>query len=140
AMAFHRVPHLPFSSALARDLEPNSIVVRIQPDEGVTMSFGAKVPGSQFRVRSVAMDFSYGAAFLEQSPDAYERLLLDAMVGDPTLFIRTDEVEQSWRIVAPVMEAWADDATPLVRYSAGSWGPREADRLIEASGRRWRRP
>ena len=139
AMAFHRVPHLPFASSLARDLEPNSIVVRIQPDEGVTMSFGAKVPGSQFRVRSVSMDFSYGAAFLEQSPDAYERLLLDAMVGDPTLFIRTDEVEQSWRIVAPVLEAWAEGSAPLARYAAGTWGPREAQRLIESTGRRWRR-
>ena len=140
AMTFHRVPHLPFASKLARDLEPNSLVVRVQPDEGITMSFGSKVPGSQFRVRSVSMDFSYGAAFLEESPEAYERLLLDSMVGDPTLFIRTDEVEQSWRIVAPIQEAWAQELAPLARYPAGSWGPREADRLIEATGRRWRRP
>jgi len=140
AMRFHRVPHLSFASSLSRDLAPNSLVVRVQPDEGLTLSFGAKVPGAEFRVRSVSMDFSYGAAFLESPPDAYERLLLDAMVGDPTLFIRTDEVEQSWRIVAPVVEAWAEDAAPLARYPAGTWGPREADRLIEATGRNWRQP
>jgi glucose-6-phosphate 1-dehydrogenase len=140
AMSFQRVPHLPFASALTRDLDANSLVLRIQPDEGVTIGFGAKVPGSEFRVRTVSMDFSYGAAFLEESPDAYERLLLDAMVGDSTLFIRNDEVEQSWKIVAPVLEAWADPETPLARYAAGSWGPAEADRLITASGRRWRRP
>ncbi|HEV2369721.1 MAG TPA: glucose-6-phosphate dehydrogenase, partial [Acidimicrobiales bacterium] len=138
AMQFHRVPHLPFASSLSRDLAPNSLVVRVQPDEGLTLSFGAKVPGAEFRVRSVSMDFSYGAAFLESPPDAYERLMLDAMIGDPTLFIRSDEVEQSWRIVAPILEAWSEDAAPLARYSSGSWGPREAERLIEANGRRWR--
>ena len=97
-------------------------MLRIQPDEGITLRFGAKVPGQAFHVRSVSMDFSYGAAFLEETPDAYERLLLDAMVGDPTLFIRTDEVEQAWRIVDPILEAWADDA-PLARYESGTWGP-----------------
>ncbi|HET6794208.1 MAG TPA: glucose-6-phosphate dehydrogenase [Acidimicrobiales bacterium] len=140
AMTFHRVPHLPFASSLSRDLAPNALVVRVQPDEGVTFCFGAKVPGPGFKVRTVSMDFSYGAAFLENPPDSYERLLLDAMVGDPTLFIRTDEVEQSWRIVQPILEAWGDGATPLHRYAAGSWGPRESHRLLEAAGRRWRRP
>jgi glucose-6-phosphate 1-dehydrogenase len=140
AMVFQRVPHLPFASALARDLAPNTLVMRIQPDEGLTLGFGAKVPGPEFRVRTVSMDFSYGAAFMEESPDAYERLLLDAMVGDPTLFIRTDEVEQSWKVVAPVLEAWAEPSAPLARYQAGTWGPQEADRLIGGSGRRWRRP
>jgi len=139
AMTFHRVPHLPFSAAEAQALEPNALVLRVQPDEGITLRFGAKVPGQAFRVRTVSMDFSYGAAFLEETPDAYERLLLDAMVGDPTLFIRTDEVEQAWRIVDPILEAWADDA-PLARYQAGAWGPAEADRLIEADGRHWRTP
>jgi glucose-6-phosphate 1-dehydrogenase len=86
------------------------------------------------------MDFSYGAAFLEEAPEAYERLLLDAMVGDPTLFIRTDEVEQSWRVVEPVLAAWEDPAVPVTTYRAGTWGPPEADALIEADGRRWRRP
>jgi glucose-6-phosphate 1-dehydrogenase len=139
AMTFHRVPHLPFSAAEAHALEANALVLRVQPDEGITLRFGAKVPGQAFRVRTVSMDFSYGAAFLEETPDAYERLLLDAMVGDPTLFIRTDEVEQAWRIVDPILEAWADDA-PLARYQAGTWGPAEADGLIEVDGRQWRTP
>ena len=140
AMEFQDVPHLPFGSKETRGLGPNALVLRIQPDEGISLRFGAKVPGQAFRVRSVSMDFSYGAAFLEETPDAYERLLLDAMVGDPTLFIRADEVEQAWRIVQPIQELWSDDATPLARYGAGSWGPREADRLLERDGRRWRSP
>jgi glucose-6-phosphate 1-dehydrogenase len=83
------------------------------------------------------MDFSYGAAFLEETPDAYERLLLDALMGDPTLFIRTDEVDQAWRVVAPVQAAFQDGAVPLARYAAGTWGPPESDRLLGATGRRW---
>ena len=140
AIEFRDVPHLPFGSKETRGLGPNALVLRIQPDEGISLRFGAKVPGQAFRVRSVSMDFSYGAAFLEETPDAYERLLLDAMVGDPTLFIRADEVEQAWEIVRPIQEMWSDDATPLARYPAGSWGPREADRLLERDGRRWRSP
>ena len=140
AMEFRDVPHLPFGSKETRGLGPNALVLRIQPDEGITLRFGAKIPGQAFRVRSVSMDFSYGAAFLEETPDAYERLLLDAMVGDPTLFIRADEVEQAWRLVQPILEVWSDDATPLARYQSGSWGPREADRLLERDGRRWRSP
>jgi glucose-6-phosphate 1-dehydrogenase len=140
AMTFHAVPHLPFAAGHARGLDRNALVLRIQPDEGVTLRFGAKVPGQAFRVRTVSMDFSYGAAFLEETPDAYERLLLDAMVGDPTLFIRTDEVEQAWRIVQPLLAAWANDDAPLSHYPAGSWGPKEADGLLEREGRTWRKP
>ena len=140
AMQFHGVPHLPFSAGAAQGLEPNALVLRIQPDEGITLRFGAKVPGQAFEVRSVSMDFSYGAAFLEETPDAYERLLLDAMVGDPTLFIRADEVEQAWNVVEPLLQAWDDDGTGLARYPAGTWGPGEADRLLENDGRRWRSP
>jgi glucose-6-phosphate 1-dehydrogenase len=140
AMEFHDVPHLPFGSKDARGLGPNALVLRIQPDEGITLRFGAKVPGQAFRVRSVSMDFSYGAAFLEETPEAYERLLLDAMVGDPTLFIRSDEVEQAWRIVEPLLEAWQDDDVPLAQYPAGAWGPVEADRLLARDGRQWRSP
>ncbi len=92
SMHFHGVPHLPFLGSLSRDLGPNALVLRVQPQEGITLRFGAKVPGQEFKVRSVSMDFSYGAAFLEETPDAYERLILDALVGDPTLFIRSDEV------------------------------------------------
>jgi glucose-6-phosphate 1-dehydrogenase len=140
-ITFQGVPHLPFTAADSRGLQPNALVMRIQPDEGIALMFGAKVPGQAFKVRSVAMDFSYGAAFLEEAPDAYERLLLDAMVGDPTLFIRSDEVEQAWRIVDPILAAWAEeDAPPLAFYPAGTWGPKEADQLIEQEGRQWRTP
>jgi glucose-6-phosphate 1-dehydrogenase len=140
ALEFKDVPHLPFSSALTRGLGRNALVLRIQPDEGITLRFGAKVPGQSFRVRSVSMDFSYGAAFVEETPEAYERLLLDAMVGDPTLFIRTDEVDQAWRIVEPILEVWERGDAPLARYAAGTWGPKLADQLLEREGRRWRSP
>ncbi len=137
ALQFKRVPHLAFSTSEATRLGPNALIVRIQPDEGITLRFGAKVPGQAFEVRSVSMDFSYGAAFLEQSPEAYERLILDALIGDPTLFIRADEVDQSWRIVDPVLEAFANGEPPLARYEAGSWGPAESDHLLGVDGRRW---
>ncbi len=140
ALQFHRVPHLPFGAEQTLGLGPNALVLRIQPDEGITLRFGAKVPGQALRVRTVSMDFSYEAAFLEEAPDAYERLLLDAMLGDPTLFIRSDEVEQSWRIVEPVLEAWSADSTPLHRYPAGTWGPERADALLATDGRQWRSP
>ncbi len=140
AMEFHSVPHLPFAPGQARGLGPNALVLRIQPDEGITLRFGAKVPGQALQVRTVSMDFSYGAAFVEESPEAYERLLLDAMAGDPTLFIRTDEVEQAWRICDPILEAWAAQDAPLPSYPAGSWGPAAADRLLERNGQAWRSP
>ncbi|HEX2064281.1 MAG TPA: glucose-6-phosphate dehydrogenase, partial [Acidimicrobiales bacterium] len=140
AMEFHDVPHLPFPPEAAQGLGPDALVLRIQPDEGISLRFGAKIPGQSFRVRTVSMDFSYGAAFLEEAPDAYERLLLDAMVGDPTLFIRTDEVEQAWTIVDPILSAWQDAPSPPATYPSGTWGPEEADQLLERSGRRWRNP
>jgi glucose-6-phosphate 1-dehydrogenase len=140
ALQFKAVPHLAFPKAAATGLNPNALVMRIQPDEGVTLRFGAKVPGQAFMVRDVLMDFSYGAAFLEEPPDAYERLLLDAMVGDPTLFIRSDEVDTAWGIVQPLLDAWGNDGAPLAGYAAGSWGPRQADILIERDGRQWRTP
>ena len=140
ALRFNRVPHLPFAPTQAAGLGPNALVLRIQPDEGITLRFGAKVPGQAFEVRSVSMDFSYGAAFLEEPPEAYERLLHDALVGDPTLFIRTDEVEQAWRIVQPLLDAWADDPASPLPYAAGTWGPERADQLLADDGREWRRP
>jgi glucose-6-phosphate 1-dehydrogenase len=140
ALQFKAVPHLAFPKAAATGLNPNALVMRIQPDEGVTLRFGAKVPGQAFMVRDVLMDFSYGAAFLEEPPDAYERLLLDAMVGDPTLFIRRDEVDTAWGIVQPLLDAWGNDGAPLAGYAAGSWGPRQADTLVERDGRQWRTP
>jgi glucose-6-phosphate 1-dehydrogenase len=140
AMQFRPVPHLPFAASQAEGLETDALVLRIQPDEGITLRFGAKVPGQVFRVRSVSMDFFYGAAFLEDTPEAYERLLLDALVGDPTLFIRSDEVQQAWRICDPILETWAQGDAPLARYEAGSWGPDEADELLSRDGRGWRQP
>jgi glucose-6-phosphate 1-dehydrogenase len=139
-MQFQRVPHLPFARSLARNLEPNALVVRVQPDEGVTLRFGAKIPGGEFRLRSVSMDFSYGSSFLEHTPEAYERLLGDAMSGDATLFIRTDEVDRAWQIVDPFLEAWAEDIVPIKPYPAGTWGPKDADLLLQRAGRRWRTP
>jgi glucose-6-phosphate 1-dehydrogenase len=140
ALQFKDVPHLPFSAGQTTGLGPNALVLRIQPDEGITLRFGAKVPGQRFDVRSVSMDFLYGAAFLEESADGYQRLLLDALTGDPALFIRSDEVEQAWRIVEPVLEGWDRGQAPLPRYPAGTWGPKQADVLIERDGRQWRRP
>jgi glucose-6-phosphate 1-dehydrogenase len=142
ALQFKRVPHLAFGDRLSRDLRPNALVVRIQPDEGVTLLFGAKVPGEAFSVRTVAMDFSYASAFPGKTADAYERLLHDAMIGDPTLFIRTDEVERAWRIVDPLLSAWSEQGpgVPLSRYAAGSWGPHEADLLLARDLRQWRDP
>jgi glucose-6-phosphate 1-dehydrogenase len=135
------VPHLAFNAAEARQLQPNALVLRIQPDEGVALRFGAKVPGQAFQVRDVLMDMSYGTSFLEETPDAYERLLLDAMVGDPTLFIRSDEVDQAWQIVDPVLQTWhGERSVPLAGYAAGTWGPKQAEHLIERDGRQWRTP
>jgi glucose-6-phosphate 1-dehydrogenase len=140
---FKSAPHLPFGEAAQDGLEPNALVLRIQPDEGITMRIGAKVPGPSMEVRSVSMDFSYGTSFSDDLPDAYERLLLDVMLGDPTLFPRWDEVEQAWRAVQPILDRWAQaKGDGLPTYEAGSWGPKAADELIARGrpGRRWRRP
>ncbi|MBW3536630.1 MAG: glucose-6-phosphate dehydrogenase [Actinobacteria bacterium] len=139
ALQFTRVPHLPFAAALSRGLGPNALVLRIQPDEGITLRFGVKVPGQSFEVRSASMDMDYDEEFGSEPAEAYERLLLDAMAGDPTLFIRSDEVHQAWRIVEPVLDAWQVKGDfPLCRYSAGTWGPRDADLLLARDGHRWR--
>ncbi|HEX8343385.1 MAG TPA: glucose-6-phosphate dehydrogenase [Actinoplanes sp.] len=138
ALQFQRPPHLPIPGNQLTELEADALILRIQPNEGISLRFGAKVPGHSFRVRTASMDFSYDATFREESPEAYERLLLDAMLGDPTLFIRTDEVEQCWRIVDPIIERWANDHSPIPTYEAASWGPTDADRLIGRSGRSWR--
>ena len=138
ALQFQRPPHLPIAAGQASELDADALVLRIQPDEGITLRFGAKVPGHSFRVRTASMQFSYGESFAEESPEAYERLLLDALLGDPTLFIRSDEVRQCWRIIDPVIRHWAADARRIPTYEAGSWGPDEADRLIERDGRAWR--
>jgi glucose-6-phosphate 1-dehydrogenase len=137
AMEFRRPPQLPLFPGTAEGLEPDALIVRVQPDEGLSLRFGAKVPGHAFRVQKASMDFSY-ESFEEQSPDAYERVILDALIGDPTLFIRADEVGRSWRIVDPVMHYWSGDRRPIPLYQAATWGPPEADLLIARDGRSWR--
>jgi glucose-6-phosphate 1-dehydrogenase len=139
AIQFRPSPHTPFSRDETEELEPNVLVVRVQPEEGISLKIGAKVPGSGFEIRSVNMDLLYGTAFLEEAPDAYQRLLLDLMLGDPTLFIRADEAETAWSILAPVMESWSR-VGEVAFYSAGRWGPEEADALLARDGRSWRRP
>ncbi|HMG36265.1 MAG TPA: glucose-6-phosphate dehydrogenase [Blastocatellia bacterium] len=120
-------------------MEPNVLVVRIQPDEGITLRVGAKVPGQVTRIRWVNMDFRYGSSFGISSPEAYERLLLDCILGDSTLYARRDMTERGWEIVMPILEAWSHSKAEIPNYESGSWGPKEAHELIERDGRRWRR-
>jgi glucose-6-phosphate 1-dehydrogenase len=138
AVVFKRAPHLPFLKTDTEELGNNQLVVRVQPDEGITLRFGSKVPGSAMEVREVSMDFLYGASFTESSPEAYERLLLDVLVGDTTLFPDHNEVEASWQVVDPLEEIWATH--PPERYRAGEWGPRAADEMLAREDRSWRRP
>jgi glucose-6-phosphate 1-dehydrogenase len=137
---FNRPPHLTFGRTAAQELDPNAITLRIQPEEGISLKFGAKVPAAGIRLRSVAMDFLYASSFLVEAPEAYERLLLDCMIGDPTLFTRADEVEAAWTLVDPIEAAWRDGRPPLQMYAAGTWGPQASAKLLEADGREWHRP
>jgi glucose-6-phosphate 1-dehydrogenase len=139
AVSFKKAPHLPFDATDTEELGKNQLVVRVQPDEGLTLKFGSKVPGSAMEVRDVSMDFLYGAAFTESSPEAYERLVLDVLLGDATLFPTNTEVEASWRTVDPVIAHWAESGSPEP-YRAGAWGPSGADRMLRRDGRVWRRP
>ena len=139
AITFKKVPHMIFGGAEVAPA-PDVISMRIQPDEGIAIRFTAKVPGAGTELRPVRMEFSYGSAFGEAGPDAYERLLLDVIRGDPTLFTRRDEVEAQWSIVQPMLDAWATGAREPEFYAAGSWGPIEADEMIELTHRAWRRP
>ena len=136
---FKRPPHLTFGREAVRELEPNSITLRIQPEEGISLRFGAKVPTAGMTIRSVNMDFLYASSFLVDAPDAYERLLLDCMLGDPTLFTRSDEVEAAWTLIDGIEEVWRQGQPPLEMYPAGTWGPEGADRLMARDGRRWHR-
>jgi glucose-6-phosphate 1-dehydrogenase len=139
ALRYKRVPFLPLPPSAVDSLEPNIMTLHIQPDEGITLSFAAKVPGQTFRVRTVPLDFSYGETFAERAPEAYERVLLDAFLGDATLFIRADEVHTAWEIVQPIIDASERGALPPVFYPAGSWGPPEAERLL-GGDERWSGP
>jgi glucose-6-phosphate 1-dehydrogenase len=138
AVIFNQAPHQPFHPVDVEQLGNNQLVIRVQPDEGVTLKFGSKVPGTTMEVRDITMDFQYGEAFTESSPEAYERLVLDILLGDSTLFPNAEEVEQSWRVVDPLERAWAG-TTPFP-YRAGEWGPRAADEMLAREGKLWRRP
>jgi glucose-6-phosphate 1-dehydrogenase len=139
AIQFREVPHRLFAEA-ATDPQPNLLAIRVQPDEGILLRFGSKVPGLGLAIRPVTMDFTYGTAFSTDAPEAYETLILDAMLGDQSLFTRADEVEAAWAIVTPIHDAWVESGAPdLPNYAAGTWGPDAADELIERDGRRWRR-
>jgi glucose-6-phosphate 1-dehydrogenase len=139
ALVFRRAPHLPFDQTMTTELGQNALVIRIQPDEGVTLRFGSKVPGSTMEVRDVNMDFSYGLAFAEDSPEAYERLILDVLLGEPSLFPVNQEVELSWEVLDPVLDYWATHGKPD-SYESGTWGPESAFEMLRRTGREWRRP
>jgi glucose-6-phosphate 1-dehydrogenase len=140
AVVFKRAPQYLFAESQTSALGQNALVIRVQPDEGVTIRFGSKVPGAGMQVRDVTMDFGYGHAFTEASPEAYERLILDVLLGDPPLFPRHQEVELSWKILDPIEEYWASIGGPLEQYRPGTWGPASADQLLARDGRTWRRP
>ena len=139
AIVFKRAPQQLFEASQTSALGQNALVIRVQPDEGVTIRFGSKVPGVGMQVRDVTMDFGYGHAFTEASPEAYERLILDVLLGDPPLFPRHEEVELSWKILDPIEEYWANHGKPE-QYRPGSWGPSSADKMLAQDGRAWRIP
>ncbi len=139
AVVFKRPPYLPFDLLATEELGQNAIVIRVQPDEGITLRFGSKVPGTAMEVRDVTMDFGYGRSFTESSPEAYERLIIDVLLGDPPLFPRHREVELSWQILDPVEAFWARHGRPDP-YPAGGWGPVSAEDMMTLDGRTWRNP
>jgi glucose-6-phosphate 1-dehydrogenase len=139
AIQFKRAPHPPFEEIAAEGLRPNVLLVHVQPDEGVSLAIGAKVPGQGMTIRTVHMDFLYGGTFRTGLPEAYERLILDCMLGDATLFTRIDEVEEQWALVDAIVASWPRDRPSFPNYSAGSWGPPSAEDLLDRDGRSWRR-
>jgi glucose-6-phosphate 1-dehydrogenase len=139
AIQFHRPPLQIFRRVTATSLISNLLVINVQPDEGISLRFEAKIPGTRMQVAPVMMNFRYGTTFPGEAPEAYETLLLDAMLGDATLFARHDFVEASWALVTPIHERWhAAHASAIPTYEAGEWGPPEADAFITKDGRRWR--
>jgi glucose-6-phosphate 1-dehydrogenase len=141
AIQFKPVPQILFRATTPEGIEPNVLVLRIQPDEGASLTMASKVPGVQAQLQTVEMDFHYGTSFGAPSPEGYERLLHDVMLGDQTLFMRGDEVEAAWKLMTPILEHWAAcNVSELPAYTAGSWGPREADALLAADGFCWRQP
>jgi len=140
ALNLRKAPHLPFSYADIEALGSNALVMRIQPDEGITLRFGAKVPATLMEIRDVTMDFAYGTSFAESSPEAYERLILDVLLGDPPLFPQHEEVELSWKILDPILQFWAELDTQPEGYPSGSWGPSCGKTMLARDGFVWRRP
>ena len=138
AIEFKRAPHPPFEEVSADGLRPNVLLVHIQPDEGISLEIGAKVPGQGMTIRTVHMDFLYGGTFRTGMPEAYERLILDAMLGDATLFTRTDEVEEQWKLVDAMVAPWKRDRPNFPNYPAGTWGPPSSEELLRRDGRSWR--
>jgi glucose-6-phosphate 1-dehydrogenase len=138
AIEFKRAPHPPFEDDGDEELRPNVLVIHIQPDEGVSLEFAAKVPGQGLKLRTVHMDFLYGGSFRTAIPEAYERLILDCLLGDATLFTRADEVEEQWSLVDAIVEAWQRDRPVFPNYEAGTWGPEAAEQLTTRDGRSWR--
>ncbi|MBV8395206.1 MAG: glucose-6-phosphate dehydrogenase [Actinobacteria bacterium] len=139
AIQFKRAPHPPFEEVAAEALRPNVLLIHVQPNEGMSLAIGAKVPGLGLSIRTVHMDFLYGSAFREGLPEAYERLILDAMLGDATLFTRADEIEEQWALVDAIAAPWQRDRPAFPNYAAGTWGPPSADDLVHRDGRSWRR-
>ncbi|HEY2327674.1 MAG TPA: glucose-6-phosphate dehydrogenase [Gaiellaceae bacterium] len=139
AIQFKRAPHPPFDDGGGEGLRPNVLLIHVQPNEGVSLAIGAKVPGAGMQIRTVHMDFLYGGAFREGLPDAYERLILDAMLGDATLFTRSDEIEEQWALVDAIVAFWQRDRPSFPNYAAGTWGPKASDELLHRDGRSWRR-
>jgi glucose-6-phosphate 1-dehydrogenase len=139
AIQFKQAPLAIFNDAEAENV-PNLLIVRIQPEEGISLKFLSKTPGSGMKLRPVSMDFNYGTSFGERSPSAYETLLLDAIVGDATLYTRQDMVEASWAVVEPIQNAWRETTFDFANYAAGTWGPAEADQMLARRGHVWRKP
>jgi len=142
AIQFKKAPHTLFGKGNVFRLDANFLILRIQPDEGISLKFNSKVPGQEMRTLPVNMDFSYNSSFGTDSPDAYERLLLDSLIGDSTLFLRADELEASWSLINPILKSWEEypELSPIYPYKAGSWGPKQATVFMEKDRRFWRRP
>jgi glucose-6-phosphate 1-dehydrogenase len=137
AVRFRSPPLTLFQKQCDSPVYPNDLIIRIQPDEGISWRLNGKVPGGQMNIKSVALDFFYKTAFNVEPPEAYERLLFDAMIGDQTLFIRGDDVEAAWSVVDPIEKGWLESKKPPEEYAPGSWGPKRGMELIEKDGRRW---
>jgi glucose-6-phosphate 1-dehydrogenase len=134
---FRSPPLALFQKQCESPVYPNDLIIRVQPDEGISLRLNGKVPGGQLNIKPVALDFLYATTFHKEAPEAYERLIYDAMVGDQTLFIRADEAEAAWAVIDPIEQAWAASKKAPCPYAPGTWGPKEAMRLIEEDGRRW---